>query len=486
MTGQPEQHPVSTQGTPATVPTLPTLPPGIPTGDEAGYNPLSLFALGALVLAAAYALTVAVGVLISLLNHTPLLLPLWTLLIPVGTALCCGFARYRIQTSEGTLSGLPLTTWGLGLSLLFGLGYAAYYTATFLAIRNQAQDSVQKWLQELREGHTEKAFWLTVPPSARTEGRQELEIQFNTPAATGNPTNRGPYSNFVSADFVRLLTLGGDQTTTRFDGVEEWGWEKDGFLVKLRYQVTTPYATFPLIVATHGMDSRSRDKPGRQWTILMPSSQTDGQPRFTEEGETLMKQGRSSSEFTQIWVQAVNRDGLANGYLLTLPVDERVRQVRIARRFGLLAVAGFGALLDNESRAFTDGLLKYQQGNLVQADSPTFWADATQREAIISAVKKLFDPQHNEKPLELRPLQVMIPDVRREGDDVCVRQDIRLTLKRGPNDPPFLVDASLVLVENPNDRKAGWRVKAIELVRGRTAAPAGGPGQRPTPLPPPQ
>jgi hypothetical protein len=478
MSGQPEQLPGTIQETPAT---LPTSPPGVPmNSEETEYNPLSLFALGAMVLAAVYALVIGVGAVMSLVNRTPLLLPLWTLFIPLGAVLASWFARFRIQTSEGTLSGLSLTTWGMGLGLLFGLGYAAYYTATYLAVENQARKSVDEWTQKLKEGDVEGAFWLTVPPAARTGGREELEIQFNTPSGAPNPMARGPYSTIQSMDFIRLIVLGGKQTSINYLGVDEWGWENNGFVVKLKYQVTTPQVSFAMTIVTHGTDSRSREKPGRQWTVLINISRADPPFDFTKDGGAMLDQARSASAFGQLWVQSANLVGLPNGYLLTLPPDERDRQARIAKRFGLLVVAGFPALLDPEARTFTDGLARYQQGTLVKAESPEFWANPSHKEAIIYAVKKLFDPQRNEGLIHIAPFPFNIPDLRREGDEISIRQDIRMTLKRGPNEAPFMVEGCLVLVENANE-KSRWRVKSFELVRGRTApAQAGGP----PPMPP--
>src|SRR5438105_1534056 len=63
-----------------------------------------------------WAVPVGVGGLIAFPGRTPWLLPLWTVAIPLAAAACALAARWRIQTSEDTLSGKALTTWAAGLS----------------------------------------------------------------------------------------------------------------------------------------------------------------------------------------------------------------------------------------------------------------------------------------------------------------------------------------------------------------------------------
>src|SRR5690348_7426840 len=67
------------------------------------YQPLSLLAIAGFVLCLLYALVVIGGGVVALINHTPWLLPLWTLLLPVAGVTLALVARGRIQTSEGTL-----------------------------------------------------------------------------------------------------------------------------------------------------------------------------------------------------------------------------------------------------------------------------------------------------------------------------------------------------------------------------------------------
>src|SRR5438094_859508 len=83
---------------------------------------------------------------------------------PVAAVLCCWIARGQIQRSEGTLSGSALAGWGIGLTLVFGLNYLAYYASTTFAIRQQAREFTREWLEMLKQGKVDEAFLRMIPP----------------------------------------------------------------------------------------------------------------------------------------------------------------------------------------------------------------------------------------------------------------------------------------------------------------------------------
>src|SRR5438067_2270089 len=154
-------HDVSAETTPAGAPPGRPAPPeavtpalvAMPSGEvPEPYQPLSLLAIAGFLLCLLYALVVIGGGVVALINHTPWLLPLWTLLLPIVGVTLAWVARGRIQGSEGTLGGMALVTWGIGLGVLFGLTYTAYYTATYFAVRQQATDFAERWLADVRAG----------------------------------------------------------------------------------------------------------------------------------------------------------------------------------------------------------------------------------------------------------------------------------------------------------------------------------------------
>src|SRR5262245_40321658 len=117
-----------------------TLPPPAPADRDAPltYQPLAPAALAGLGTAIVYTLAVVGGAVFGFFTRSPWLMWEWTFLIPVVAIFLCVIARIHIRSSEGVRSGLALTTWGLGLSIVVGSCYGAYYLATRLAVGNQA------------------------------------------------------------------------------------------------------------------------------------------------------------------------------------------------------------------------------------------------------------------------------------------------------------------------------------------------------------
>jgi hypothetical protein len=455
------------------------------------YRPLSLLALVGFVLALLYAVVVGVGAVASLFARGPWLLPAWLFLAPLAAFVLSWVARSSIRASENTRSGLALTTWGLGLSAAVGLSYGAYYTATFLAVRQQARAFADNWLRDLRKGDLEKAFWMTTAPaerpSEREMTRQNLEIQHNSPAdAPGAPAGAavlrgGPYSAFGQFDYVRLLALAGDAAGVEFIGVRDWTFERGGYRVALDYQVTTPLARFPLIVTVHGSDGPRREG-GRQWWVVLgmtgrSSEETGPALPLTEEGLSLVNLTGEAQQTADAWVKELLAGDSESALLVTRPGEERAG-LQAARQRALLAGLVTGAAPLPEPAAYAAALERRQflLGGLVRAEEGVFWADLAQRAEVLRAVQRLFDPLGGgDRPapvLSLPPTSV--PLVKRSGDRVEVRYDVRMVLPRDDlAAPPFIVEAYLVLTADlipESDRLKGpWRVTALELQRGRSA-----------------
>ncbi len=136
---------------------IPEAPP--PAGDDAPrvYSSVSIVAIIGLVVAVLYAATVGVGGLIALFHRAPYILPLWLFAVPVGAAAVCWAARARIRASEGALTGARLTTWGVGISAVVGLLYAAYYAGCYMAVTTQATRFMDDWFDKLKNDGLEQA-----------------------------------------------------------------------------------------------------------------------------------------------------------------------------------------------------------------------------------------------------------------------------------------------------------------------------------------
>src|SRR5260370_15621505 len=142
--------------------------PSAPGGETpAPYSAVSLLAILGFSLAVVYGAGLTVASLVALLQRTPLLIA-WSLLIPAAAAAVCAAAHLRIRNSEGALSGLALTRWGLGISLILGLLYVAYFTATYLAVSAQAKAFADQWFDDLAHDRVAEAYLLTLPPPRPT------------------------------------------------------------------------------------------------------------------------------------------------------------------------------------------------------------------------------------------------------------------------------------------------------------------------------
>ena len=138
------------------------------------YQPLSILAIGAIAVVGLFTALVMALMVIGLLTRKPVLEPIVVLLDLVGLGLAL-VARWQIQTSEGTRAGLKLTRWALGLGIVFGCVYMAYYFGNVLAIRQQAKEFSHAWLKLLAEKDFKQAFYLSNPP-AQLKGRTPAEV----------------------------------------------------------------------------------------------------------------------------------------------------------------------------------------------------------------------------------------------------------------------------------------------------------------------
>src|SRR5947208_10532966 len=131
------------------------------------YRRVSGFAIAAIIVACCYGLIVLIACVSGLSKGTPVLLAPWLQAVSVLGTLLALAALVHIRRSEGTVAGGKLAFWSLLLSVFFGLGYAAYYVATYFAIRQQADNFTQSWFKKLEEGKINQAFLQGQNPATR-------------------------------------------------------------------------------------------------------------------------------------------------------------------------------------------------------------------------------------------------------------------------------------------------------------------------------
>ena len=464
------------------------------------YQPLSMLAVVALGIAAIYTAVVVLGGVFAMLNRTPWLLPVWSILFPLLAAGAAYIARFHIRRSEGALSGMPLTSWAVGLSVGVGLIYTMYYAGTFFAVRSQSQAFAETWMRKIAEGKIEEAFHETTKPPRKIVGtlRQTLEIMHNVAAPTGpgpgDPTQRGPYTLFTTAEYVRLIQLAGPKAKFEATGVKDWEYEKGGYSVTLTYRVTTDLASFPMQVKLHGSESPSREYTGRQWHVIFDETGVIGPSaiEYTPEGKELRLQAQVAGSVAADWIEAISRNNTQKVYADTLNAADRKEAAALYRK-NLLVGFAVGPLppSDEGSQKYLEARQKFLTGGLIRIDEGVFWTDPALKPMVEAEAKALFDLTKN-KQRSIALLATLLPLVTRDDNRLRIGIDMQVVVR--PDEagaPPLIIDGRLIVgadKANLTEGKANpeaWRIEAVELVRGRNAAmpggAAGGPGRGPPP-----
>jgi len=479
-------------------------PPARPAGDDAAktaaYRPLSLLALCGVGVSGLFAAVVILGGLVAFFRGDPLLLTGWLAVFSAGFPLAGAAVSYvalvRIQRSEGTLAGEKLARWGLVLSILVGLSYWAYVGATYVAIGQDAGRFAEKFLTELKdENRLLYAFRLTLPPEQRPPEdnatlRDQIEARFNSPGAMGS---QAPLTTFTQAEYVRLIGQGGAATQFEALGVEDWKYIGGGYQVGLLYRITTPYMSFPILITVEGKDSQ-RAEGRREWHVVWDKTTLRDMPppSMTDEARRLLPLAMMSREMgVKEWL-ALMRDGKTEEvFLKTLPVPERAPTQRAAhqRRLGLSLMNGFGlgatpVVVASRALLAADADLgfaiveprfhDFQNGSLVRAEPPVFWAPDAIKEEVVRLFREPFRASLHDLPVLMTPeMRVRVLRHRVEGGRFIVEHDFSGRLPAA--NPRYAVEGRIVVdcdaAEAANGMVKDWRIRSVELIAGRSLPP---------------
>ena len=417
------------------------------------YSSVSPLAIGGFALAAAYSLVIAVGALIALFNRTPWVLTIYSLGIPLVAIVVCWAARSGIASSEGALTGMKLTTWGLYLSFGFGLVYGAYYAACYLSVSQMATGFTDEWVEDLKTDQLDKAFLLTVAPprpNADANLRSRLEMDYDR-----GPQGRGKFSEFRQSQMVRQFEQG-DRAQVQFLGVQSWSYEAGGYKVLLAYRVATAVATCELQIQVIGVENAD-DANGRQWYVrdYQPLKQT-----MTPEGARMMDKSNQARQFAQKWLAKVAHWDWDDAYLDTAPPAERERQRK------------------EQGPDFKEGLSKFRAGAFVRADPATFWTAEKEKGKTAADIRGMFG--HGGENPDKFTLLTTPSTYQRDAEQVRFGFDIVTPL------PPDLgVQGRLVVALDAREDEptmADWRIDSLELFSAKSEAggpPGMPPGARP-------
>ncbi len=489
----------------------PTPAPAPPAADDAPrpvvYRPLSVLAVVGAGLSGLFTAIVVLGGLVAFFRGDPWLLNAWWALLPITGGALSALGLVQIQRSEGTLAGEKVARWGLLLSVLVGLSYWAYVGVTYFAIGREAEQFGKTFLTKVAQGELPSAFRLALPPDQRppddAELRPVLERRFNGLSETNR---KGPLTTFSQAEFVRIIRVGGPETTIEPIGVEDWKYLGGGYQVRLLYQVNTTLTNFVMDLTIQGKEGKG--SKGRDWYVVWDKCgmRRDPPPHLSDEGKSLFTlAGDVPQQVMTYWLRPMAEHKAEDLYLQTLlPAQrEQARKRADEWRLGLLLAdaVGAGALpcadpaavlgrvalgADAEAARLASlgpGLDEFRAGTkFVRAPEGVYWAPEEIRAEIVKLARAEF--RH---PSELLATQFMpdpsarMPFIRRQGDRVVFEQDATLRL---PSEAPrYAVDCRLLIDCDAAEATSGtvksWRVVGLDLVSGKSlplGRPTMGPG----------
>jgi hypothetical protein len=462
------------------------------------YRPLSKLAVGAILIAGAYAALISLFGVVAMVTGWPLFLNLWNLLFPV-TGLALAYAgRQAIRHSEGVLSGLALTTWAWWLSILFGLGYGAYYFGTYMAVSWQAEDFITRWIDKIRAGKINEAFLDTQEPARRKyDNPSDSEYMYSRYGLASGPRNRGHLSVFQDMELIRLLQNAGPELQVKLLGVKNWEYDKGGYQVAETYRITTPEGDFDGTLVVKSSDSKEIE--GRQWQVAAETLRLTEKPNLSPLGQTLDRWRLQSGRFVGEWLMKRGQGDALGAFLDTRPVTERTS---LPRELGnRLALAALSAGLNMSTAGVEPGLLQllalfhvdgqlrrdlylpgywaYATGQLVRSDG--FVALKKLQTDIIRAVKGNFTDPARVVFQRVGEGRGRVLIVNADKGPVQFFLDCALSVsqegKAAGAPPDFSCDAALIVESDvgplTSERKPVWRIVGLQLIRGNKPTAAG-------------
>jgi hypothetical protein len=267
-----------------------------------GYRPVSGLAIAAVLLAGATTVAVVAIAVLAKVGGQPVLTP--TVLVLAAISLGVAFAaRWHVRRSEGARGGMGLARTAIWLSVLCFGGYGAYFAATDLVVRQQAQAEAERFFLLLAENKPELAFRLTRDPGQRRGIPDDPKDPKTAEAirARFGPTD---LHHFLESDLTRLYRTWADKDKLRlrFTGPGQRQELPNGFIVVLIYTIHTPEGEFDVDVWVRGVEDKITG--GRDWQIMFPQTAVRDQRRYTHLGRIVTElQHVVQRQFVPHWQQ---------------------------------------------------------------------------------------------------------------------------------------------------------------------------------------
>jgi hypothetical protein len=448
------------------------------------YRPLSVPAAAGFALAALYAGFLVVEAVVAWPSGTPLLMPAAWLLWPAAALVVSALGWVRVQRSEGTRAGGRLASWGMLLSVLFGLGYGAYHAAAYHALQQQAEGLADRWINLLRDGRLDEAFLLTLPPKQRPEAagaalHRQLERRFNV-NQLGDP--QAVLATFGKSPLVRLFGPGdageaGTGIETQPLGVRAWEYRDGAYHVQVGYKVTTPEREAEVQVVLSGSEGEARQE-GRQWVVVANDSKILRQVRIFPLGQRLSALRASSRQFIEAWTTKLGTGRFEEAYLEAQDPSRReelrreyVARLALAVPATALDPCAAGPLLDDEwgRLVYLPGYRDFRDGSPVRVAPDAYWTDARLAQEIPAEVKTLL-----ERPGQSGARGIQFEDVatvawRRDGNQFRLRHGFHMVVGNQKHavtgDVIVATDARVLEEDAP---RPVWQLVGLELHHGGT------------------
>ena len=471
----------------------PTAFPDEHVSEPLAYRKISGIAVTSFALGGIFAIYVMFAGLVGLRDRTPLLLSAPAQAVPVFGFSLSLLALLLINKSDGTLGGRWLATWGLWLSIIFGLGYWAYFGATYFAVRQQSDVFVREWFNKLTKGKISSAFVDCQNPGirARINPEDENTININFKLAFGSQgAERGlPLDVFRENELVRVFVQGMQDTKVVPKGIQDWDFESLSYTVSRVYRITTDEGSWEVLIKSRGMESASREFEGRQWIVVWSESKVLSH-ELSDFGRRVQELKGVAGQLAGNWISRVAAGDLIGGYKDTRGLSSGPSSEAAANYARLLA-AGLGAapvqanvvapsplnctlsyfhlLAAGEAvRPAIFGLLERDQ--FLKSDKFKANDEALRKAAFVSMESFLgaakageefrgvkFDPKSSRRPW------------RKTQDSLILPVDCRFGMGGRMEDPRYSVESTVFVEFSPFDasQTPSWRIAGIELIEAK-------------------
>jgi len=285
---------------------------------DPGYQPVSGYAVAAVVVAGLFAVILTAVAIYAVISRRAILSE-ELLILPIVGVILAVIGRAHIRNAEGTKTGLKLASVAWWVCVLGGAGFWAYLYANQLVLERESARFIDRFLDDLKNEKPHHAFLSLLPPEERVTPR----VDPNSPEAfevTYNPAGYGTYKNH---DLVRLFQRNAPEVEYEHVGVKDMSQTQEGFQAMHIYKLRCAEGIYEVTVRLLASESR---KGGKQmWRIpaqpgphiLVTTQQASQYGRLTAELEL------EASRFAADWMEHLSSGRPALAHLLTTPLAHR-------------------------------------------------------------------------------------------------------------------------------------------------------------------